>query len=253
MIPPGPLAIVDQLLRDRAGVLERIAQRRALPALARVLLATLAIGAAMFGVAVGSYRGGVQLAFAALKVPLVLIATAVVCAPTLTAVSRALGRPASLTRDLTLLMTSLAIGALVLLALAPVLLAARAAEVDYHQAIVLASGCAALAAAAALATLWRGVRSRGPRGAVTAIAVMALVFAAVGAQVSWTLRPFLVRPQTVDVPFVRDVDGSLYDALRRSVRSAAGDYDPPPPPWPTRFLVDGSAPAPEAAPASAAP
>lgn len=76
---------------------------------------------------------------------------------------------------------------------------------------------------------------------------MALVFAAVGAQVSWTLRPFLVRLQTVNVPFVRNVDGSLYDALRQSLRSAASDSNPPPPPWPTRLLVDA------AAPASAAP
>lgn len=145
MIPPGPLrAIVDQLLRDRAGVLERIAQRRALPALARVLLATLAIGAAMFGVAVGSYRGGVQLAFAALKVPLVLIATAVVCA------DPDRGRPRARPPGLADPQSGPALHdvardrrAGVLLALAPVLLAARAAEVGYHQAIVLASGCAA--------------------------------------------------------------------------------------------------------------
>jgi hypothetical protein len=248
-VPSGSLAIVDELLRDRHATLARIEVGRDLPALGRVLLATLVCGAAMFGAALGSYRGGVQVVYAGLKVPLALLATAVICAPTLTAVSRALGRPASLARDLALLMTALAIGGLVLLTLAPVVLAARAAELGYHRVILVASGCAAVAAGASLRLLWRGVRARGPRGARTAILVLALVFAAVGAQVSWTLRPFLVRPQTVAVPFVRELDGSLYDGLRRSLRSAAGLYDPPRRPWHLRAL-DGhgsEAPTPEEA------
>lgn len=256
MAPPstavtGSLAIVDELLRERHATLARIEVGRDLPALARVLLATLVCGAAMFGVALGSYRGGVQVLYAGLKVPLALLATAVICAPTLTAVSRALGRPASLARDLALLMTALAIGGLVLLTLAPVVLAARAAELGYHRVILVASGCAAVAAVASLRLLWRGIRARGPRGARTAIIVLALVFAAVGAQVSWTLRPFLVRPQTVEVPFVRDLDGSLYDGLRRSLRSAAGLYDPPRRPWHERTL--DRRPAQASTPAEAAP
>lgn len=238
-LPPS-LALVDQLLRDRAGVLARIEQGRDLAAVGRVLLATLVVGAAMFGVALGSYRGGVQLAYAAIKTPLALVATAAICAPTLTAVSRALGRPASLTRDLALLLAALAVGALVLLALTPLVLAARAAELGYHRTILLASGCAAIASGAALATLWRGVSMRGPVGQRTAVAMLALVFGLVGAQVSWTLRPFLVRPQSEDVPFVRDLDGSLYDALRRSLRSAAGVYDPPAPTL--HDIVEGHAP-----------
>jgi hypothetical protein len=72
--------------------------------------------------------------------------------------------------------------------------------------------------------LRRGVQARGGRGAGVALAAVALVFTLVGSQVSWTLGPFLVRPQTVDVPFVRDLDGSLYDSLRTTLRSASGVY-----------------------------
>lgn len=219
------LAEVDALLRDRSGVLARIEAGRALAPLTRTLIATIAVGAALFGVAIGSYRGGVQIAYAAIKLPMVLLVTAVVCAPTLSAVGFALGRPVSLARDLSLLVASLATGALVLLAEAPLVLAARAADLDYHRAILAASGCAAVAAIASLRTLWRGVLARGGRGAITTITVVSLVFALVGAQVSWTLRPFLVRPQTVDVPPVREIDGSLYDSLRTTLRSASGVYD----------------------------
>lgn len=223
--PPEALAIVDQLLRDRAGVLARILAGRELAPLARVLIATIAVGAALFGVALGSYRGGVQIAYAAIKLPVALLATAVVCAPTLSAVSFALGRPVSLVRDLTLLVTALATGALVLLAEAPLILAARALDLGYHRTILAATGCAAVAAGASVRTLRLGVVGRGGRGVATTITVVTVVFALVGAQVSWTLRPFLVRPKTVAVPFVRDLDGGLYDSLRATARSASGIYD----------------------------
>lgn len=221
---PASLAIVDQLLRDRAGVLARIDSGRDLAPLVRVMIVTIAAGAALFGVAIGSYRGGVQLAYAAIKMPIALLATAAVCAPTLSAVGIALGRPVSFARDLALLMTALAAGALVLLAEAPLVLAARAIELGYHRTILAATVCAAIAAAASVATLRRGMQLRGGPGAAVALTVVALVFALVGAQVSWTLRPFLVRPQTAEVPFVRDLDGSLYDSLRTTVRSASGVY-----------------------------
>ena len=43
------------------------------------------------------------------------------------------------------------------------------------------------------------------------------MFALVGGQLSWALRPYLVRPRTPDVPFVREVEGSLFDAITGAV------------------------------------
>ncbi|MEO5731177.1 MAG: hypothetical protein ABI134_01385, partial [Byssovorax sp.] len=39
------------------------------------------------------------------------------------------------------------------------------------------------------------------------------------------LRPYLVRPRTENVPFLRAREGGFADSLRRSSRSAAGVYD----------------------------
>jgi hypothetical protein len=47
----------------------------------------------------------------------------------------------------------------------------------------------------------------------------------VGAQMSWTLRPYLVRPRTVEVPFIRAVEGSVIGAALESWSSARGIYD----------------------------
>jgi hypothetical protein len=48
---------------------------------------------------------------------------------------------------------------------------------------------------------------------------------AVGVHTSWTLWSYLCRPRTVDVPFLREREGSFADSLRRSSRSALGIYD----------------------------
>src|SRR5262245_20251893 len=98
---PGALREVDQLLRDRAAVLRR-ADENDLGGLARAVLLTIGASGAVFGAAIGAYRGGVQILYAAMKLPLAILLTAAVCAPALTAVNAALDRPASLRRDLAL-------------------------------------------------------------------------------------------------------------------------------------------------------
>jgi hypothetical protein len=62
------------------------------------------------------------------------------------------------------------------------------------------------------------------RDATIVVGTFVMIFATVGAQVAWTLRPWLVRPRPPEVPFVRAVEGSLYDAVLGSTRSARGIY-----------------------------
>ena len=76
-----------------------------------------------------------------------------------------------------------------------------------------------------VATLWRGLRGRA--GRFVAGMVLAGTFALVGTQMSWTLRPYLVRPQTVDVPVVRALEGSFLESVTESVFSAAGVFRRP--------------------------
>jgi hypothetical protein len=53
---------------------------------------------------------------------------------------------------------------------------------------------------------------------------LCIVFVVVGGQLSWALRPYLVRPRTEEVPFVREVEGGLLDAVSGAIRSARGIY-----------------------------
>jgi hypothetical protein len=223
---PDAFALVDQLLRDRPAILRRIAAGDDLAGLVRTWILTIVVGMALVGAALGAFRGGAQIAYAAIKLPLVLLLTAALSAPVLSAGRLALGRRASLAQDLALVVTALAFGSLVLVAQAPVLLAMTALRVGYHEAILVTAVCFTIGGLASVSVLLRGAGD-----ALAALAILLGVFAVVGSQLAWTLRPYLVRPRSQEVPFVRAIEGSLWDALNDTARSAQGIY---PDEWETR-------------------
>ncbi len=180
-------------------------------------------GAGLFGAVLGAHRGGWQILYAGLKLPLVVLLTAVVCTPVLTRLNAALGRRAVLREDLALVLSALARGCLVLLALAPVQLVAALARLDYHRAVLLAVTCCSVAGAVGLSVLVRGlwVEARARR---LVTLVLLSVFAMVGTRMPWTLRPYLVRPCERDVPIVRALDGSFLGSVGTAIDSAQGHY-----------------------------
>jgi hypothetical protein len=223
--PAGALGTIDTLLRDRAATLARIERGESLADLVRTMLITIAVSCAIFGAAVGMYRGGVQILYAAIKFPLVMLLTAAITAPCLTAFNAALDRPHALRRDVALVMLALGFGSLLLVAQAPILVLAALMDCAYHKFILLTFGCAAVAGLGSLIVLGRGVRGQSGRHAqITALALVG-VLAVVGAQVAWTMRPYVVRPRTTEIPFVRQIEGSLIEAVMGSSRSARGIYE----------------------------
>ena len=217
------LGTIDLLLRDRDQMLARITSGdRA--AILRTMVVTIAAAMALFGAALGSYRGGIQIAYAAVKLPLVLLGTAALSAPALTAIGAARGRKPQLVTDLALVMTALAFGALLLAACTPLILLGRAMDASYHSMILATF---VMFTGAGLASLWMVVRAlskeHGP-GWRSAVFGLCTVFVLVGGQLSWALRPYLVRPRTPEVPFLREVEGSLFDAVGETFRSSRGIY-----------------------------
>lgn len=225
---PRSLGTIDLLLRDREGMLARIRAGTNLAAILKTMIATIVVTMMIVGAALGSYRGGVQIAYAAVKLPLVLLGTAVLSAPALTAIGRAAGRRARLGSDLALVMSALAFGALLLVAGTPLVLLGRAIDLAYHQMVLMTVILFAVAGLAALRMVIHAVSIEqlrdGSRGWRSAVLGLCIVFATIGGQLSWALRPYLVRPRTPDVPFVRAKEGSLFDAITGAYQSARGVY-----------------------------
>jgi hypothetical protein len=217
-------ALIDQLLRDRDAIVARIVAGKDLMEITRTMIVTIAIAMAIVGAALGSSRGGIQIGYAAIKLPLVLIGTAALSAPALTAIGAALGRRSKLTADLALVITALAYGALLMSACTPLILLARALDLSYHQMILATVSMFAVAGCMSLRMVTRALAAEHNPGRNAALLGLCVVFALVGGQLSWSLRPYLLRPRTPEVPFLRETEGSLLDAVTGAIRSARGIY-----------------------------
>jgi hypothetical protein len=226
-IAPEParvsLGTIDLLLRDRGVMLARIRTGNVTQIL-RTMIATIAVAMAIVGAALGSYRGDEQIAYAAIKLPLVLLGTAALSAPALTAIGAALGRRSRLALDLALVMSALAFGALLLCACTPLIMLGRAIDLPYHRMIMVTVVMFTIAGLASLRMIVHALSLEQGPGWRSAVVGLCTVFILVGGQLAWSLRPYLVRPRTPDVPFVREVEGSLYDAVTGALRSARGIY-----------------------------
>jgi hypothetical protein len=220
----GIFGLVDALLRDHRRILDRIAADDRLTELARGLVVIILCCAALFGAAMGFYRGGIQMLFAAIKLPLAVLLTAALSVPAFMAMNAAAEGKAHPRQDATLVLLSLAGACLLISATAPIIVLAAFWEYAYHSTILLVVACCGVGGLYGLRIFVRGVQQRKTPARVLIGLALAMVFGAVGSQMSWTLRPFLVRPRTVQVPFIRGIEGSFMESVRMSTDSARGRY-----------------------------
>ncbi len=222
---PWPaLAAIDALLRTPDRVLDRIDAGQDLPGLARAYIATMVLGTAVLGATLGSYRGGAQILFAAAKLPLVAVLTAVLVTPAFVAVRRAVHGAVDPRRDAVRVLACLALAALLTSATAPLLLLLMSLGLDYHACTLSAVACCGLGGLGGGALAVRVVSRDPAPGRRWQLAILVVVASLSGAQLAWTLRPYLVRPRAIDVPFVRDLEGSFFEAVAQSLDSARGRF-----------------------------
>lgn len=216
------LPMLDELLRSPQSVAARVQRREDLRPLVLAALAALAVGAGAFGAVLGSPRGGLQLAYAAIKLPLSILLTLCLCVPAFAAISRALGRELDLAGMVGLSLSAAARASLVLLAFAPAVWFAIDRGLGYHGSVVLAVVCYGVAGLSALKIMASGlgVDARG----VGILLCCAAVLLPTGAQSAWMLRPFIGRPSQGSVPLFRKKESSFADAVYTSSRSSLGIY-----------------------------
>lgn len=219
--PGAPRSAFDVLLRDPDEACRRCLTGRDVVPLARIALLSVLAGGAMFGAVLGSYRGELQVPFAAVKMPLVLLATLVVTAPALWALGASSGRTWTMRAAASLVLVAAGRAALVLVALAPLLWLAIDLGAGYHFSSFLAAIVFGLGGLCALSTLVGGLGGASRLGSAL---LAACVFVAALSQAGWVLRPWLGRP-SVPVAFFRTEPG--HGALGSVVESARlGWIDP---------------------------
>lgn len=193
-----------------------------LAALAPRLLALIVFGAAIFGAVIGSYRGGLQYLYAAIKTPALLLLPVLVGLPAIRAFHDACELSVSWSRLALAALVAVARTAVLGVALAPVLWLYLSLHPDYHDAILAMAASLVAIGLPGLWTLAKSMPAGGRQRALAGVASVA-VLGVLLAQSGWLLRPFVVRPRA-EISFLRPIEADVFSSLASTSRSARGDY-----------------------------
>lgn len=164
----------------------------------------------IIGLATGSFsvyepaRATLML-YAAIKVPLLLLVTTAICLPPFFVMHAALGVRRDFPVSLRAVLAAQAVTALVLASLAPWIPIFYSVTDNKNTAVLGCGACFAAAALCSLITPARAFRTKSLQGRThrSLIGVWFILYALVGTQLGWMLRPFV---GTTDIPpaFLRD-------------------------------------------------
>lgn len=178
----------------------------------------------VYGAVMGSFGGiagdrALQVVISAVKVPLLLTVTFALSLPSFLVLNTLVGLRDDFQEAMRALLASQAALTIVLAALAPYTLLWYASVPDYRQALLFNAamfGVAAFAAQNRLRSAYRLLIARDPRHRAM-LRMWLILYAFVGIQMSWVLRPFVGSPFAEVAFFRRDAWVNAYEVFGRTV------------------------------------
>jgi hypothetical protein len=183
-----------------------------------------------YGAVMGTFGGLApqrleQIAYSALKVPILLLVTFVICLPSFFLLNTLTGLRRDFAEVARALVATQAALTVVLAALAPYTALWYVSFTGYQQAILFNGAMFALASAAAQVVLWRLYRplmARQPRHHAMAFIWLG-IYVFVGIQMAWVLRPYVGHPG-METQFLREDSWSnAYVFIARTIWQALGN------------------------------
>lgn len=219
---PAYQDFLTAILSDRERFFTEVVEGHALGSKLRHATLTLVLLSGFYGAAGGAYSGSLQALSAAIKLPLLFVATLLICFPAFYVVQILAGSRLSLAQVLTLVLGALALTAILLAVFVPITALFLITGANYYFLQLLHVALVAIAGLLGMLALHEGLSvvcdKKGvyPRKALTIMRAWAVLFAFVGIQVAWNLRPFIAKR---DEPFIvtRQYEGNFYAAIIYSV------------------------------------
>lgn len=215
-------ATVMELLRERQQFLEEIRQGKRLNSKLLGLLISSIAFFAIYGVIIGASSGLLQAIVSAIKLPALYLLTLIICFPTLYFFNVMFGSKQTFGQYLTLLMAAMAEISVLQLGFAPVALFFMLSTNDYQFFKILNVGIFAITGFLGIKFFYEGMKfmtevdSEGAKLRLNIVQMWLVLYAFVGTQLGWTLRPFFGAP---GAPFqiFRDQDSNFYLNVFKSI------------------------------------
>lgn len=224
------LAVIETILRNRYHFFHEIGEGIGLSQKMRAMLISSIAFLALYGAVMGSTHSLWQALSSAVKLPLLFLATLIVCSPTLYFFNVLFGSNQSLTQNTTLILTAITVTAVLLLSFAPITLFFLLTTSHYQFFKLLNVGVFASAGSMGVTFLGQGMRvlsatgknkDEGARARRWVLRLWVLIYAFVGSQMAWTLRPFIGAP-AMKFELFRQLGGNFYANVFASIGEILG-------------------------------
>lgn len=185
----------QMLLRRRESLLEKIYTEWEANRQIRHFVLFSLLFSAIYGGLIGLYAGSFQILASAVKIPLILFGTILLCQPALYVFNVLAGSELSFRQTLLVLLASTYLLSILLVSLSPVLLLFMLSAASSHSMTLLTLFIFVVAGGAALDFIWKGMKylaeRSGSRPNSGLIKIWSLFYVIMGTQLAWGLRPLI--------------------------------------------------------------
>jgi hypothetical protein len=220
------LSVIESILRNRYQFFAEIRDGVALPAKMRAMIVSSLVFTLVYGAVLGSSHSALQALSSAIKLPLLFLATLAICAPTLYFFQILFGSRQTITQTIALMLTAITVTAVLLLAFAPVTLFFLLSSGQYQVFKLINVVVFAIAGLRGVAFLGQGIKivagdEVGASARKNVVRAWVLLYAIVGSQTAWVLRPFVGAPS---LPFelFRGLGSSFFSNVLASLGEILG-------------------------------
>lgn len=220
-------SIIEKILRNRQNFFNDIREGIELSAKIKAMLVSSITFFALYGAVMGSNHSLWQTLSSAIKLPILFVATLFVCVPSLYFFSLLFGSNQSLSQSFAVILTAITVTSVLLLSCAPITLFFLLTAPQYQFFKLLNVAIFAVSGLMGIVFLYQGMKivsGSEKEGAGTRQLVLFLwmfVYAFVGSQMAWTIRPFIGAPNSTFELF-RQLGGNFYTDIIKSIAEILG-------------------------------
>ncbi len=219
--------ILAQLLSDRDKFFDGIVSGNEISHTIVYLLLSSMLFFGIYGFVMGIYNSLLQALVSAAKVPILFILSLIICYPALFVFNVLLGSKLGIWQSLAMILSSYALTACILVSFAPITLFFLLIGSSYAFLRLMHVAIFAIAGIAGMVVLSSGLKyacehhSVYPRQGIRVFQIWVIIFAFVGTQLAWNLRPF-VGNKEMQFQFFRKQESNFYMHILHTIGETIG-------------------------------
>lgn len=218
-----PFTEAFEVLQSRDEHFDKITQETYPPGILRSQVILIVCFAFMYGVVMGSYNSMMQAFSSGLKLSGLIFLTLLICFPSFYIVQLVLGSKVKMKQLAVMMLSGFLMTTTIMLAFVPIVLLFQLSSDNYHflkllhMVVVMFSGFFGMKAI--LGALKNSFAATGvyPKIGLKAFQIWVIIFAFVGIQLAWNLRPFIGDKGLPFEWFRMGTQGNFYSNMAKSI------------------------------------